>query len=145
MSFVNEYIPAADYDKFDLRRVCGEHNLASQRGHMYSRDWTVDRERDVFLIQVWSHHEAEFNGWALFWRRTWIFFEVKVAEVREDKQRSACWCRYEVKGFTVPTSLLDFEKDVRFDLERAFSAHAGGGVFATVQHRSATVDFVQKA
>ena len=65
MAFVNEYIPETDYEKYDLRRICGERNEIN-RGHMYSRSWTIDRERKAFLIQVWSHHEAQFNGWAFY-------------------------------------------------------------------------------
>jgi hypothetical protein len=144
MPFVNEYIPEADYARYDLRRVCGEHNL-SERGHMYRRDWTVDRESNVFLIQVWSHREAEFNGWALFWRGTWIFFELKVAETRTDKEKSSFWARYALRGFSVPAPLANAKEQIRSDLGRALSAYAGGGVFATIAHRSADVDFVEGA
>ncbi|MFN3717189.1 MAG: hypothetical protein ACK4R8_10755, partial [Thiobacillus sp.] len=99
MAFVNEYIPKEDYDKYDLRRVCGEHNLKSLRGHMYSRDWTIDRDRDAFLIQVWSHRDAEFNGWAFYWKGEWMFFEMRPIESQIDREKNICWFRFQVKGF----------------------------------------------
>jgi len=36
MAFVNENIPDSDYEKYDLRKICGEHNLQARRGHMFS-------------------------------------------------------------------------------------------------------------
>lgn len=35
---------------------------------MYSDDWTMDRERDAFLIQVWPHLHSDFSGWAFYWK-----------------------------------------------------------------------------
>ena len=141
MAFVNEYIPTADYTKYDLRRVCGEHNLP-RRGQMYSRAWTIDRERDVFLVQVWDHHEAESSGWALFWRSSWIFFELKPLEFRSNHEENSCWARYAVKGFAAPASMENLEEEARSELRNALSAYAGGGVYATCLHRSAAVEFV---
>lgn len=92
MAFVNEYIPEADFEKYDLRRVCGEHNFA-QKGHMYSRSWSIDRDHDAFLIPVWFHHESDFIGWAFYWKTTWLFFEVTGTGGGVNSDGS-CWHRY---------------------------------------------------
>lgn len=140
MAFVNEYIPEVDYDKYDLRRICGEHNEIN-RGHMYSRDWTIDRERDAFLIQVWSHHEAEFKGWAFYWKGEWMFFEMAVRDAWDKPEEDSCWSLYQIKGFTVPEHLVQLQAQIVDDLRSGFSAYAGGGVFVQRANRCATIDF----
>ncbi len=142
MAFKNEYVPEADYEKNDLRRVCGEHNLLSRRGHMFANAWTIDRERDAFLIQVWSHHEAEFDGWAFYWKGEWIFFEMRVHGFKEDPSTSTDRTGYIVKGFSVPSSLAAVE--VLNDFREALAVYRGAGVHAVYKGRNvtATIDFI---
>ncbi len=143
MAFVNEYIPETDYEKYDLRRICGERNEIN-RGHMYSRSWTIDRERKAFLIQVWSHHEAQFNGWAFYWKGEWIFFEMTVAKAEDNPEESSCWSLYRIKNLSVPARLEGNKEDVLSAFYSAWSAYAGGGIFCNRTHRSATVEFIEE-
>ena len=144
MAFVNEYIQEADYEKYDLRRICGEHNLPSQRGHMYSRSWTVDRETDAFLIQVWSHHESRFEGWAFYWKGEWTFFEMTGMGGGGMRPDGKCWYGYRIKGFTVPLQLESRRVEIVADLERALGDYCGRGVFSTYKQGTATVEFVEE-
>lgn len=144
MAFVNEYIPEADYEKYDLRRICGEHNLKSLRGYMYSQSWTIDRDCDAFLIPVWSHHESEFDGWAFHWKSTWMFFEVTISKAVDSPVEDSCWSLYRIRKFTVPKHLDRSKDNIVADLRSAFSAYAGGGVFCNRTHRSATVEFIEE-
>lgn len=143
MTFVNEYIPEADYEKYDLRRICGEHNLKSLHGHMYSRDWTIDRERDAFLIQVWSHHESDFSGWAFYWKGEWMFFEMRPVESKQDRANNACWFRFLVKGFVVTHELDARREELLGDLRAAITASPGGTTFNYAQ-RTATIEFIEE-
>ena len=141
MAFVNEYIPEADYDKYDLRRICGEHNYA-HRGDMHSRSWTIDREREAFIIKTWSHHEAEFDGWAFYWHGQWLFFEQRpIASlfIKVDE----CWSRYQIKGFVISPALEAQREALLADFQAAWLAHAGGGVFCKAAHGSATLEFIE--
>ena len=141
MAFVNEYIPEADYDKYDLRRICGEHNEAHP-GSMYSRDWTIDRERDVFLIQTWTHREAVFNGWAFYWRGEWVFFEMRPVESKYDRANNACWFRFLVKGLAIREQCDISREELVNDLQAAISA-SPGGVTYSYSSRSATIEFIE--
>jgi hypothetical protein len=145
MSFVNEYIAEADYEKYDLRRICGEHNLRAWQGEMLSRTWTIDRERDAFLIKIWSHHESEFSGWAFYWKGTWIFFEMRIFDSREDLVEKTCWVGYFIKKFKLPVQLNSSEKDVISDLTRALGDYCGAGVFASCSQGTATIEFVEES
>jgi hypothetical protein len=143
MAFVNEYIPEADYEKYDLRRVCGEHNLKSLRGRMYARTWTIDRERDAFLIQVWSHHEAEFDGWAFYWKGEWMFLEMAGMGGGGLQPDGSCWYGYRIRKFSLPERLQALRDEVVADLTQAFGDYCGGGVFSSYKHGTATLEFIQ--
>ncbi len=143
MAFVNEYILEADYEKYDLRRVCGEHNLPSQRGHMYSNNWTIDRECDAFLIKVWAHHESNFIGYAFYWRGEWMFFEICPVEYKKDASTSTCWFRCRVKGMAVPSEVELKREELLADLQAAITASSGGPT-QNYAHRSATIEFVEE-
>ena len=143
MPFVNEYIPEADYDKYDLRKICGEHNYA-HRGCMHSESWTINREQEAFLIKIWSHRDANFDGWAFYWQGEWIFFEQRPTESTFNKITDECWSRYQIKGFAPPPALEAQQEELLADFRAAWSAYAGGGVFCKATHRSATVEFIEE-
>ena len=143
MAFVNEYIQEADYEKYDLRRICGEHNLPSQRGQMYSRSWTVDRETDAFLIQVWSHHEARFEGYAFYWKGEWTFFEMATVDGEAKPDGSSCRYLFHVKGFVVPPALESRREGLLTDLHAAITACPGSPTFSYAV-RNVTVEFVEE-
>lgn len=141
MAFVNEYIPEGDYPKYDLRRVCGEKNLPSRRDHMHSRTWTVDRERDIFLIKVWAHHESEFSGWAFYWKGEWLFFEMRPVEGRGDREKSECWFQFHVKGLVVPDALKAQQEELIDDMRAAITGLPGGVDFS-YEKRNVIIEFI---
>jgi hypothetical protein len=143
MAFKNEYIPEADYEKYDLLKICGEHNEIN-RGHMYSRDWTIDRERNAFLIQVWSHRDAEFDGFAFYWKGEWISLEMRITGVGNNPVDSSDWTGYLVKGFVVPVSLTAMQQEVVDAFKQALAAYRGAGIHSSRKSSTATatVDFI---
>ncbi len=141
MTFKNEHIPKADYEKYDLRRVCGEHNVV-HRGHMLNQDWTVDRERDAFLIKVWSHPEAEFTGWTFYWKGEWLFFEMRGMGGGGGQPDGSCWFGYRIRKFTLPDHLQAQRDEIVADLTQAFGDYCGGGVFSSYTRGTATLEFI---
>ena len=140
MAFVNEYIPEADYERYDLRKVCGENNLA-HRGHMYSRSWTINREINAFLIQVWSHPEADFSGWAFYWKGEWRIFEMRPVDSQLESKANTCWFRFYVKGLATSSKEEPIRSELLDDLRAAITASPGGMTW-NYAHRSATVEFI---
>lgn len=140
MAFVNEYILEADYEKYDLRRICGEHNLP-RRGDMHSDHWTMDRERDAFLIKVWAHRDAEFSGWAFYWKGEWVFFEMRPVDSKQDRANNTCWFLFLVRGFVAPNNDEARRQELLDDLQAAITA-SPGGVTWSYAHRSATIEFI---
>ena len=56
MAFANEYIPAADIEKYGIKEFDKKNHIAH-----YEPDWTVDHERDIYLRYVSSEHEEFAN------------------------------------------------------------------------------------
>lgn len=142
MAFKNEYIREADYEKYDLLRVCRAHNQTVHRDRFVHPDsWTIDREREVFLVKIWVHREAEFSGYAFYWQDEWMFFDMHPVESKQDREANACWFRFEVKGFCVPDRLEARIEVLMAVLREAITA-VPGGVTHQYSHRSATIDFI---
>lgn len=144
MTFVNEYISGPDREKYDLVRVCGERNLPSRKGHMHSRHWTVDREREIFLIKVWAHQESEFSGYAFYWNGSWTYFEMRLTGVDEKQPDVPCRVGYLIKKFELPASQQAAREELMRDLEESLCTYCGAGVFSTCTHCIATVEFVEE-
>jgi hypothetical protein len=142
MTYLNEYIPEADYTKYDLRRICGERNLV-HRGHMYSRSWTVDRDRDSFLIKVWSHRDSDFSGWAFYWTGEWNFFEMRPVEGKSDPVSGSCMFRFHVRRLKVAPHLRERYEVLLEDLREAITA-VPGGVEVCYAKRDVTVEFADE-
>jgi hypothetical protein len=143
MAFVNEYIAEADYEKYDLRDICGKHNKA-HHGCMHSRSWTIDRERNVFLIKTWAHQEATETGWAFYWHGEWIFFEATIKDVQVNKIADSCWALHYIKKFVVPETLKAQQEQLIEDFRAAWSAYGAAGVLSKFTNRSATIEFIEE-
>jgi hypothetical protein len=142
MAFVNEHISKEDIKKYDLQRICGEHNLPN-RGVMHSRTWTIDRDRDAFLIKVWSHRDADFEGWAFYWMGEWMFFEMRPADRDYNRDENSCWFRFIVRKFNLPEALAHNKNEVIDEL-RAAITESPGGMTHIYSHHSATVEFIEE-
>ena len=139
MAFVNEYIPEADYEKYDLKRICGDHNKV-HKGHMYSESWTIDRERDAFLIPIWFHRESDFSGYAFYWKGDWMFFEMRVVEGKSDRATRSCWYVFCVRRFCLAISQNQISENL-LDCLRAAITQLPGGVNFDYANRIVTVEF----
>lgn len=141
MAFVNEYIPELDFEKYELKRICGGHNHSLHRGQFfYAHAWTIDREREAFLVKIWVHRESEFSGYAFCWKGEWMFFDVRTVEAIGDRARNAVWARLLVKGFSVPEALSTQHAALMDDLHEAFTVC--DAVTGTVAHLPVSIDFI---
>jgi len=86
MPFVNEPVPSAFIDSFDLRRLRGEGGLGSVPDNPLFRwsIWTIDRERDAALVFVCDNEMTRRTSddtlprrdwYALLWKGRVISFE----------------------------------------------------------------------
>jgi|EndMetStandDraft_7_1072992.scaffolds.fasta_scaffold108870_3 hypothetical protein len=64
MAFVNEYIASADAERYDLESI----NETFIVGGTHAHDWTIDRDRDLYLRVVARGREemAGCSTWTLY-------------------------------------------------------------------------------
>lgn len=76
MAFVNEYISDADFEKCGLKSIDANFLVGGSK----RCDWTIDRERDIYLRQVASGREDQSGKftWTFYWRG-WFLTLTKVS------------------------------------------------------------------
>ena len=141
MAFKNEYVPEADSEKHDMRKVCAEHNKELHRdSHIWFEYWTVDREKDAFLVRIHSHRDDNFEGYAFCWKGNWMFFDMRPSGHSYDQTQNAIWFRFLVKDFAVPNRISAQSEVVVADLKEAITT--SDIPTGSITDRSATIEFV---
>jgi hypothetical protein len=137
MAFVNEYIPEADFEKYGLAEIDSKFLTTGVK----SRDWTVDRERNIYLRQVTTYREDMENiaRWNLFWKGDLLWLDKKVLEAT-GQLGGAIWVHLRITNFKIPLHLVQHQDEIFEDLREAFLAYRDGGVFSTCTEFSMQLD-----
>ena len=88
MAFVNEYIPEADIKKFDINEINKQYIV----GGTNARDWTVDRDRNMYLRCV-ARGREEFrhqSTWTFYWHGELLKVDIDTLEAG-GKRGGASW------------------------------------------------------
>ena len=74
MAFVNEEIPEADVEKYGLEAIDDSFFGA---GGTTSRNWTIDRARDIYLrcVARGRDEESQLSTWIFYWKGALIWFK----------------------------------------------------------------------
>ena len=136
MAFVNEYIPEEDFEKYEIREI----DRQAPATIIWRRDWTIDRERDIYLRQVsrgyFDADETHISWWTFYWKGTLLWFRLEpfgeIVRGEDGLRHGSYW----IKEFTLPESLQDQRQAIYQDLRDAFNIYGGGGVL------SASTDYV---
>lgn len=134
MAFVNETISETDIEKYGIRDI-------NKRFRCSNLDWTIDRDRDVYLRQVGQGRE-EFSHqsiWTFFWRGELLTVDLDTEEAGGTRG-GACWSHKRVRRIQVPRHLADKRSQILDDLKEALMAYKNGGVYATASTYTLTLD-----
>jgi hypothetical protein len=145
VAFVNEFIATEDAEKYRLDEIDAKFN-----GGNISRQWTIDRERDIYLRNL-SHgreEEARHQGlWTLYWKG-------KLLTVRLDlmggdgKPGDPGWSHWLLVRFNgtngLPPALKGHRQSVLDDLKQALLAYKDGGVFSLNTDYSVTLELAEE-
>ena len=137
MAFVNEYIPAEDVKKYGIKEI----DKRFVTGGTKSDQWTIDRERDIYLRCV-SRGREEFRSestWTLYWRGSLIYVDLKLTDGGGTRGGHG-WSHYKLLRAEIPTHLEAQRADILKDLKEALTAYKGGGVFSTRTTSTTTLD-----
>jgi hypothetical protein len=139
LAFINEYMSAADAEKYGIAAI----NMRYIVNGTSARDWTIDKERSIYLRHVaWGPRERE-----LFHQRVWtLFWEGELIEIGLDNLESTggphqpCWSHVKVRCMKLPPQFEHRRDEVIECLREALLAHKDGGVFGTATEFSLTLD-----
>lgn len=137
MAFINEYIPVEDVEKYGLKEIDSKFLATGVK----SRDWTIDRNRDIYLRLVASGRD-EMSGvstWTFYWKGALLWFQKK-GIAHKGNPGGPCWAHTKVSKFDIPSNLEARREEIFQDLREAFLAYRDGGVFSTSTEYSLQLD-----
>lgn len=137
MAFVNEYIPEADSEEYGIKEI----NKRFVVGGTSARDWTIDRERDIYLRNVANGRE-EFrhqSTWTFYWHGELLVVKLDMVEGR-GKRGEPGWSHYKLRHIDMPVHMQDKYAEIVNDLKDALTAYKDGGVFSANTTYTVTLD-----
>jgi len=145
MAFVNEYIPADDFKKYDFETLNNRRKDTS--GSTPSDSWTIDRDADVWLREFYTEmdHTAPLGGytgisvWDFYWKGTLMLIKV-TAVAGGGGVGQPSWSRKKLLSINLPTILEDRRGEILRDLELALAAYKDGGVLSSSSSYSFTLE-----
>jgi hypothetical protein len=137
MAFVNEYISAADVQRYDIDAINERFIIGGTR----SRSWTIDRDRDIYLRIVTRGREevASISKWTLFRRGDLIVVELDLVGTTGGIGKPSS-SHYKLLRMSMPSHLESQRNEVIADLREALLCYRDGGVYATATTFSLTLD-----
>jgi hypothetical protein len=137
MAFVNEYIPADDIEKYSIETIDKKFIV----GGTTARDWTIDRERSMYLRNVARGREEFFHEstWTFFWHGELLVVELEIVG-GGGKRGEPGWSHWRVRELELPKHLENRRDEILADLKEALTAYKDGGVFSANTTYSVTLD-----
>lgn len=139
MAFVNEIIPPQDIVAYGIKDIDKRYVV----GGTSSDQWTIDRERNIYLRQV-ANGPREIE---LFYRGIWtLFFDDELIEIGIDNLSSSGELNAPATGhkavryMNIPARLERCRDQIVEALREALLVYKNGGVYASSFHYSLTLD-----
>jgi hypothetical protein len=151
MTFINEYISPEDHIKYNIESINRWQVTPPAGIPTYvnaARDWTIDRERGIYLRQVTTNQGRPdmgfendgWEGWTLYWKGELVWFARKGLEYGGERNAPQ-WGSYEIRALTVPANLQVDIAAMREVIEEALRVYRGSGVYNNSTEFTLTLTF----
>lgn len=122
MSFVNEYVSKENYHLSEI-----ESNFIV--GRVRASEWTVDKEKNMFLLLSSRGREEFFydTRWTFCWEGEIVIFNHKVIKSRRDND-DHLWQHVRIEFEKFPEVLKISKKQVLKHIEEALKEYKGAGI-----------------
>lgn len=128
MAFVNEYIPKEDWEKYNFAEL----NKRPRKAGGASRDWTIDREADIWIRHFYTesdHTEPDggFTGvkaWDFYWKGNLMLIELKSIDSGGGYGKPR-WSKKRLLSINIPPELESQRQQIIQDFEQAFTERGG--------------------
>lgn len=149
MGFVNEYIPKADVEKYNIKAI----DEGFVVGGTKSRQWTIDRERDIYLrcVSRGAGSDPDIRNqmeWTLYWKGNLLILRLDLVEGQGGGGEPGWshWRLIWLQGSDgVPANLKPQRNQILEALEEALTTYQGAGVYsAAYSSYSVTLDIADE-
>ena len=149
MGFVNEFVSEEDVEKYRLVEIDKQFVV----GGTNSRQWTIDRVRDIYLrkVAVGGHTDPEIRNqtkWTLYWRGTLLALGLD-GMGSGGKSGEPGWSHWKLVWLCgssgLPVHLKTQKAEILETLKEALTTYKGGGVYsATYSSYDVTLDIAEE-
>ena len=148
MAFVNEFIPDEDVEKYHLKEIDEKFFV----GQTNSRQWTIDRERDIYLRNVarGAGADPDFRNqttWTFYWKGDPLTVRLDLMEGRGERGGPGWshWKMIWVNGSNgLPAHLKNHKNQILDTLKEALLAYKDFGVYSSSSSYSITMDIAEE-
>lgn len=138
MSFVNEHISQEDRQRYRINEI--DKKL---RGKAPARDWTIDRERDIYLRMldpgILADGPTGRSAWHLYWHGEVIEIDLQIMKT-EGEPGGSRHGHKKLISIEIPESIEEKHEEIERDLREALIAYKDGGIFATATEYLLTLE-----
>jgi hypothetical protein len=129
MTFVNEFIPQEDVEKFHLDEI--DKSLVTG---IDADDWTIDRERNIYLRKVAAGGGSDpdlsnRSKWTLYWKGDLLALGMEYLEGGGECGQPG-WSHWKLTWMDFPEHLKSYKQVILGDLNEAFLAYKDGGIYS---------------
>lgn len=145
MPFVNEYISPDDVARYRLAEIDEKFSWGTG-----SRDWTIDRERDIYLRSIGRDRDEEFRYrtyWTFFWKGEELTLRLDLLDAwgRPGEPGGCHWRLAYLNGSNgLPGALKRHQQTLVNDLKEALIAYKDDGVFSVKTDYAVVLDFSEE-
>ena len=127
MAFINEYIPQEDLIKYDIEAFYVTYVVGGTR----PRQWTIDREKNIYVIKVARGREEYFNQttWVLYFENHLIEFFIDYLGEQESNV-GATIERKKLRQINLPEQMRMRRDEIILVIREALTAYKDGGVLS---------------
>ena len=137
MAFINEHISADDIEKYDIESIDKRFIV----GGVSSKNWTIDRERNIYLrivARVREDYRHE-STWTFFWNGELLLVELDNIKT-DGKAGGERTGHKRIRRLEIPQHLKSHRDEIIDDLKEALTAYKDGGVYATATEYTLILD-----
>lgn len=149
MTFVNEYIPQDDIVRYHIKEIDQRVGLHRRTN---SDDWTIDRERDIYLrcVEMGNFEFRHQSAWTFYWHGELIWVELEMLGCSSERnapgwsrKRIVKLCLMDVESNHLPERLMPQRGEVLKDIEEALLAYKDGGVYSATTTYDLTLEVAE--
>lgn len=148
MSFINEFISDEDADNYQLKQI--DEKFISNGTN--ARDWTIDRDRSIYLrnVAIGSGAEPELRNrtlWTFYWQGDLLNLRLDLLAGTGGRGEPGWshWLLVWLNGSNgLPAHLRSKKDEVIRDLEEALVAYKDFGVYSKNTEYTITLDISEE-